>query len=441
MTSTYNHRLSELNKMTLQLQSELHSALKEAQDANYAKTRFLARMSHEMRTPLNAVIGLSELMLNSGKIHGDSADKLDKIHIAGMTLLGIVNDILDISKIESGRFEMHPIEYDISSLINDIISLNTTRMNEKPIQFTLSVDSNLPSRLFGDNLRVKQVFNNLLSNAFKYTDSGFVKWNISFEHDCGDIWLISEIEDSGKGIKAEDIPKLFQDYMRVDTMANRETEGTGLGLSITKRLISAMDGTISVSSEYGKGSVFSVRMRQKIVSHEPIGTQTADNLMSHNYVKTKRTQSAGLVRPDLSYSRILVVDDMQTNLDIVKGMLMPYGIHVNCALSGSEAIEMIISENPRYDAVFMDHMMPGIDGVETVRIIREEIGTGYAQNIPIIALTANAIAGTEDMFLANGFQAYISKPVDIMRLDSVLRKWVRQKLFISKHFCDNMSNK
>jgi len=428
--------------MTLQLQSELHSALKEAQDASYAKTRFLARMSHEMRTPLTAVIGLSELMLNSGEIHGDSADKLDKIHIAGMTLLGIVNDILDISKIESDRFELHPIEYDTSSLINDIISLNTTRMNEKPIEFTLSIDKNLPGRLFGDNLRVKQVFNNLLSNAFKYTDSGTIKWDISFEQDGDNIWLISNIKDSGKGIKAEDIPKLFQDYMRVDTSANRETEGTGLGLSITKRLVSRMYGTISVASEYGNGSVFSVRILQKIISPIPIGKQTADNLMSNNYTKTKRTQSAGLIRTDLSYAHILVVDDMQTNLDIVKGMLMPYGIRVSCALSGSEAIDMIRAENPRYDVIFMDHMMPGIDGVETVRIIREEIDTDYAQNIPIIALTANAIAGTEQMFLASGFQAYISKPVDIMLLDSVLRKWVRKKSptkhFIYPNLCDNI---
>jgi anti-sigma regulatory factor (Ser/Thr protein kinase) len=275
-----------------------------------------------------------------------------------MTLLGIVNDILDISKVESGKFMLHPAEYDTPSLINDIISLNVVRIGEKPIEFKLTVDEGLPRYLFGDDLRVKQVFNNLLSNAFKYTDSGTVEWTVSFERDGSDVWLVSDVTDTGIGIKPEDIPLLFQDYMQVDTQTNRQAEGTGLGLSITKRLALMMDGDISVESEYGKGSTFSVRLRQQFTSNEPIGKGIAGNLMGDRFTSEKRPRSASLMRIDLSYAHVLVVDDLQTNLDVAKGMLLPYGMHVDSAKSGAQAISMIRSETPRYDAVFMDHMMP-----------------------------------------------------------------------------------
>ena len=429
IVAAYARDLREHKRMmaeTLRLQSELKTALKEAQEANQAKSRFLANMSHEMRTPLNAIVGLSELILNTGAVRGDIEDRLGKVHTSGMILLDIVNGILDISKIESGKFELLSVEYDTSSLINDIVSLNVVRIGEKPIQFILKVDEGLPGLLLGDDLRVKQVFNNLLSNAFKYTNSGTVEWAVSFERDGDDIWLVSYVKDTGLGIKPEDIPKLFQVYSQVDTQTNRKTEGTGLGLSIAKRLVGMMDGTIAVESEYGKGSTFSVRLRQRFVSDTPIGKETADNLMSDRFTAKKRGKSAGLTRIDLSYARILVVDDIPTNLDVAKGMLMTYGIRVDCVKSGQQAINMIRSESPHYDAVFMDHMMPGMDGIEAVRVIRE-IGTDYARKLPIIALTANAIAGNEKMFLESGFQAFISKPINTIQLDSVLRQWVRNK--------------
>ncbi|MCL2791197.1 MAG: ATP-binding protein [Desulfobulbus sp.] len=436
IVAAYARDLREHKRMmaeTLRLQTELEAAVKKAQEANHAKSSFLANMSHEMRTPLNAVIGLSELILNTGEVRDEVEDRLGKIHTSGMTLLGIVNDILDISKIESGKFELQPIEYATPSLINDIVSLNIVRIGEKPIRFILTVDEGLPGHLLGDDLRVKQVFNNLLSNAFKYTNSGTVEWIVSFKRDGDDIWIVSDIKDTGIGIKPKDIQKLFEDYSQVDAQTNRKAEGTGLGLSITKRLIGMMDGTITLKSEYGKGSTFSVRLRQQFVSDTPIGKETAHNLMSARFTASKRAQSANLTRIDLSYARVLVVDDMPTNLDVAKGMLMPYGIRVDCAASGQQAIDLIRAGTPRYDAVFMDHMMPGMDGIEATRIIREEIGTDYAIELPIIALTANAIAGNEKMFLSHGFQAFISKPIDMIRLDSVLRQWARNKDHEKEH--------
>ena len=440
IVAAYARDLREHKRMmaeTLRLQTELEAALKEAQGANRAKSSFLASMSHEMRTPLNAVVGLSELILNMGEVHGEVEDKLSKIYISGMTLLGIVNDILDISKIESGKFELHPVEYDTPSLVNDIVSLNIVRIGEKPIQFILKIDETFPGQLFGDDLRVKQIFNNFLSNAFKYTNAGTVQWTVSYERDGGDIWLVSDVSDTGIGLKQSDMPMLFQDYSQLDAQTNRKTEGTGLGLSITKRLVDMMDGSVTVHSEYGKGTTFSVRLRQRHVSDIPIGIEVAQNLMSIRFTATKRAQSANLKRIDLSYAHILVVDDMPTNLDVAKGMLIPYGIKVDCAASGQNAIAMIRSEKPRYDAVFMDHMMPGMDGIEATRIIREEIGTDYARNVPVIALTANAIIGNEGMFLEHGFQAFISKPIDMMRLDSVLRRWVRNKDLEKKSSMEN----
>ena len=420
MIAEQKRHLEELNEIALSQAGEIA-------EASMAKSSFLASMSHEMRTPLNAVVGLSELLLNSEEVFGEVEDRLSVIYNSGMTMLGIVNDILDISKIESGKFDLNLTEYDTPSLINDVISLNTVRIGEKPIKFILTLDESLPAKLYGDDLRVKQIFNNLLSNAFKYTNSGTVEWSVSYMQSGDDLWLESGVRDTGIGIKSEDIPKLFQDYSQVDAKMNRDTEGTGLGLSITKRLATMMDGSVSVESEYGKGTVFSVRLRQQALSGDPIGRETAQNLMSDRFSSSRRANRANMLRIDLSYARVLIVDDMPANLDIAKGMLALYGIHVDTVTNGRSAIEMIRAEEPRYDAVFMDHMMPGMDGIEAVRIIREDIGTDYARDVPVIALTANASAGNEKVFLNNDFQAFISKPIDMIWLDNILRKWVRDK--------------
>ncbi|MDR2671002.1 MAG: response regulator [Oscillospiraceae bacterium] len=408
-----NESLAELNEV--------------AKHASEAKSRFLANTSHEMRTPLNAIIGLSELILNEGIADGELRENLEKIHSSGATLLGIVNDLLDISKIESGKFELIPVEYDVPSMINDTISLNIMRIGDKSIKFIPIIDPALPCRLFGDELKVKGVFNNLLSNAFKYTKEGTVEWHLSCERDGENVWVVSSVKDSGIGIRPEDVEKLFSDYNQVDTKSNRTIEGTGLGLAITKRVTEMMDGHIAVTSEYGKGSVFSVRFRQGFVSDVPLGREVTEHLEHFEYLEQKRTWHAKLVRIRLPYAKVLVVDDVSTNLDVARGMMKSYGMQVDCVTSGPQAIELVRNEKVHYNAIFMDHMMPGMDGIEAVRIIREEIGTDYAKNVPIIALTANAIIGNEEMFLRHGFQAFLSKPIDIGRMDELIRRWVRDK--------------
>ena len=416
------------------LQTDLEAALKEARKANAAKTTFLARMSHEMRTPLNAIIGLSELTLGSGGMSGECSSNLEKICNAGITLLSTVNHILDISKIEAGKFELIPVEYEISSLLNDTITQSMIYKDEKPVKFILDIDENLPTRLFGDDLRVKQIMNNLLSNAFKYTQEGTVELNVYCSREdasesSGDdmVWMYICVKDTGIGIREIDIPNLFVDYEKLDLEANRRIEGAGLGLPITKKIVEMMEGLITVESEYGKGSAFTAKFRQKSVTSAVIGAEVAENLKNLRYSDQKRHKSSRMMRINLSYAHVLVVDDVETNLDVTKGMLKPYGMQVDCMGSGKEAINAIRSEEIHYNAVFMDHMMPEMDGIEATRIIREEIGTEYAKTVPIIALTANAIMGNEEMFLSHGFQAFISKPIEIERLDAVIREWIRNK--------------
>jgi CheY-like chemotaxis protein len=241
------------------------------------------------------------------------------------------------------------------------------------------------------------------------------------------VWLVSTITDSGIGIRPEDIDKLFKDYNQVDVKDNHAIEGTGLGLAITKNLVHLMDGAVDVESIYGVGSTFRVRLRQGFVNDTPIGAEVAQNLRKFKYFDEKHTRSEKLIRIRLPYARVLVVDDVPVNLDVVRGMMQPYQMQIDCVTSGEEAIELVRDEEVHYNAIFMDHMMPGMDGIETVRIIREEIGTDYAKSVPIIALTANAIAGNEEMFLGKGFQAFLSKPIDIQRMDQVIRKWVRDR--------------
>jgi signal transduction histidine kinase/DNA-binding response OmpR family regulator len=413
--------------MTLDIRStaaKLEVALKDAQEANNAKSNFLAKMSHEMRTPLNAIIGLSEIIFETGGLSEETFVNLEKIYNAGKTLLSTVNDILDISKIEAGKFELVPIKYDFSSLINDTINQSIPRIGEKPIEFVLNLSESMPMYLYGDELRTKQIIINLLSNAFKYTNNGTVELDIQCAREGDSIWITVYVRDTGIGIRSEDFDSLFTDYVQLNTKFNNNVEGTGLGLHITKRLVEMMDGSISVESEYGKGSIFSVKIRQKFVSNVTIAPEVMKYLAGLRYSENKRSWSSQLPRISLPYARVLLVDDIIINLDVIKGMMKPYGMQTDCVTSGQQAIDAIRTEKVKYNAIFMDHMMPEIDGIETTRIIRKEIGTEYAKNIPIIAVTANAIVGNEEMFLRNGFQAFISKPIETNCLDTVIRQWV-----------------
>jgi signal transduction histidine kinase/DNA-binding NarL/FixJ family response regulator/HPt (histidine-containing phosphotransfer) domain-containing protein len=408
-----NKHLNELNQI--------------AKDASETKTNFLANMSHEMRTPLNAIVGFSELMLNGISRPEESEQNLHKIHTAGVTLLGIVNDILDISKIESGKFELIPVDYEIASLINDTVTVNMVRIGEKPIKFKLNIDPDLPYRLHGDELRIKQICNNFLSNAFKYTKEGTVELSVSSAINGEDVWLILSVRDSGIGIKKDDVVKLFSAYNQVDTKSNRLIEGTGLGLSIAKRMAQMMDGTIDVESDYGVGSTFTATVKQKFVTDQTIGQEIADQLANFQFHTKKSSLYHKLAIHKMPYARVLIVDDVQTNLDVARGMLKPYGMKIDCVTSGRQAVNLIKAHEIHYDAIFMDHMMPEMDGIEAVAIIRSQIGTDYAKNIPIIALTANAIIGNDKLFLRSGFQAYLSKPMDMSAVDKVMNTYVRNR--------------
>ncbi|AEF83714.1 PAS/PAC sensor hybrid histidine kinase [Treponema primitia ZAS-2] len=429
LTDSYNQvhqQKAELEILVGERTRELAEQVKIAESASRAKSEFLATMSHEIRTPLNAIIGLSNIVLEKAlpeTAHGS----IEKIRVSGVTLLGIINDILDISKIETGNFEIIPVEYSTASLISESVRLNMVRIGEKPISFELSVSDDLPETLFGDELRIKQILNNILSNGIKYTKAGKVRLEITHEPFENGILLILKVSDTGIGIKQEDREKLFTEYSQLDTRANRKIEGTGLGLSITKKLLTLMNGTISVESEYGKGSTFTMTLPQKTIGNSVIGKEIAEMFAALRFMEESRNPVQDLKRAWMPYGRVLVVDDVAINLEVAQGLLEPYGLRVECASSGMKAIEMIKDEKHPYDLVLMDHMMPEMDGIETVRIIRNEIGTEYAKNIPIAALTANALTGNEAMFLANGFNGFVSKPIDIMELDEMLNKWVKAK--------------
>jgi signal transduction histidine kinase/CheY-like chemotaxis protein len=403
----------------------------EAEAASRSKTAFLATMSHEIRTPLNAIIGLSEIELQK-KLPSDTLLDLRKIHTSGTGLLAIINDILDISKIEAGNLELIPVEYDIPSIINDTIQVNVMRIGSKNLTLKLKMDPSIPIMFFGDELRVKQILNNLLSNAIKYTNEGSVVLSVNWEKKDDVAWITFVVKDTGRGIKPEDLTKLFSEYQQFDTKANRHIEGTGLGLSITKKLLVLMNGVISVESEYGKGSAFTVKIPQRIVDETPIGETIVRDLEAFHYKDIHNIDGLRLVRNNMPYGKVLVIDDVETNLDVAKGLLLPYGLSIDTASSGLEAIAKIkaISEGgstSSYDLVLMDHMMPGMDGIEAVRIIRNEIQGEYGKTVPIVALTANALTGNEEMFLSKGFNAFIAKPIDVMQLDAVLNTWVRDR--------------
>jgi CheY-like chemotaxis protein/two-component sensor histidine kinase len=395
-------------------------------------------MSHEIRTPLNAIIGLSDLELERNSVDPLALSSFERIYRSGTVLLAIINDVLDISKIESGRFHLVSVEYDTASVFDDAISQNMVRIGKKPIVFKFDIDEKIPRMLFGDDLRIRQILNNLLSNAFKYTREG----EVSLRIDCGivppadkaqiraddgkvypETELYLTISDTGIGIKPEDMGKLFSNYNQVDTRSNRTIEGTGLGLSITKQLVEMMGGTVTVKSEYGKGSVFTVVIKQGAADPLPLGSVAAQALAAFSYHDLKDKNFERVQMPGVS---VLVVDDVFANIVVARGFLGRYGIDVEYAESGERAVALIREEKKRYDIVFMDHMMPNMDGVEAVRIMRHEIETEYARTVPVVAFTANVLPGTDELFLKQDFQGYLAKPINVLDLDRVLKKLIPQ---------------
>jgi len=395
-----------------------------AEDANRAKSTFLSTMSHEIRTPLNAVMGITEIQLQNDLLNTGVRDAFEKIYTSSDLLLGIINDILDLSKIEAGKFELLSGAYETASLFNNTAQLNIMRIGSKPIEFELEIDENMPARMIGDELRVKQILNNLLSNAFKYTAEGTVNLAATTEPGACDgdgITLVVRVSDTGQGMSREQVSRLFDEYSQFNQESNRNTEGTGLGMSITKELLKLMNGEIFVESEPGKGSVFTVRIPQSSVGPEVLGKSIAENLRrfrSDGRAYLKRVQ---ITREPMPYGSVLVVDDVETNIYVARGLMTPYALSIDSADSGLAAIEKI-KDGKVYDIVFMDHMMPQMDGIEATSIMR---GMGYDH--PIVALTANAVAGQADLLLSSGFDDFLSKPIDIRRLNAVLNKLIRDK--------------
>jgi signal transduction histidine kinase/FixJ family two-component response regulator len=375
--------------------------------ASKAKGNFLANMSHEIRTPMNAITGMAELALRE-----DMAPKVREhvstIKQASTNLLSIINDILDFSKIESGKLEIIPVNYYISSLANDVANIVRMKILDSGVQFTVDIDGKIPNVLYGDEVRIRQVLLNILGNAVKFTKKGSISFTINGKIISDDkISLIISITDTGKGIKEEDIKKLFSDFVQVDTTANKGIEGTGLGLSITKSLVKAMGGDIDVASKYGEGSTFTITLPQEIRSNEPVADLNLNEI---------NTDKKLVIRFNAPNAKILVVDDVQTNLKVAEGLLAPYRMQLDLCQSGAEAIEAVKSNN--YDLVFMDHMMPEMDGIEATKYIRE------FSDVPVIAFTANAISGTREMFMENSFNDFLSKPIDVIKLNAVLEKWI-----------------
>jgi signal transduction histidine kinase/DNA-binding response OmpR family regulator len=402
---------------------KLQNIAQQEQEANQLKSRFLATMSHEIRTPLNVILGIMEIQMQKDDNPADTQEALEQIYESGSLLLNIINDILDFSKIAEGKMEIVPFRYDIPSLINDTTQMNHMRCDSRPIEFIVSVDPNTPLELIGDGLRIKQILNNLLSNAFKYTREGEVELSVSYEPTAGDedAIIVFKIRDTGQGIPQDHVERLFQDYMRINSDINRSVMGTGLGLSITKRLLDLMKGEISVESQSGKGSVFTIRLPQRRYSNAVCGADNARRLRDFNFSSNSISKKTQIVREYMPYGKVLLVDDVRSNLFVARGMLTPYGLNIDSLDNGLEAVEKIKNGNV-YDIIFMDHMMPIMDGIEATKIIR---GMGYTR--PIVALTANAIAGQAQMFLENGFDAFISKPIDSRKLNSILKDFIRDK--------------
>ena len=404
--------------------SELDRQRIAAETASKAKSMFLSTMSHEIRTPMNAVLGITEFQLYKDDLDPDVREALEKVYSSGELLLGIINDILDLSKIEAGKLELLPGKYDVASLVNDTAQLNMMRIGSKLINFELNIDEHMPAQLSGDELRIKQILNNLLSNAFKYTASGIVSLAITTEacaENSSKVILTLTVSDTGQGMTNEQVEKLFDEFARFNQEMNNTTEGTGLGMNITRNLVDLMDGSIEVDSNPGIGSTFTVRLPQDLISDNVLGKDIVENLQQFRTSGRAQMKNVKITREPMPYGKILVVDDVETNIYVTRGLLTPYQLTMDSAGSGFAAIKKIESGNV-YDLIFMDHMMPKMDGVETTKRLRD---MGYKD--PIVALTANAVSGRADMFLKNGFDDFISKPIDLRQMNVILNKFIRDK--------------
>lgn len=388
----------------------------EVVSANEAKSNFLASMSHEIRTPINAVLGMNEMIIRESR-EPDIVNYALDVENSGRMLLSLINDILDFSKIESGKMEIVPVEYELASLVNDILNMMRVRAEEKGLQFLVEVDEKLPGILFGDEVRIRQIMVNLLSNAIKYTEKGTVKLSLYGERREEGLDLFILVSDTGKGIREEDQKRLFESFTRVDEVENRSIEGTGLGLALTQSFVTMMEGELTLQSKYHEGSTFTARVRQQIVNEESIGDFTKK-------IEENRAQNKHETRIFAPDCKVLVVDDVPMNCKVFCGFLKGTGIRIDCAMSGKEALEKCQSK--KYDLIFMDHRMPVMDGVECFHVLREMESVN--RDTKVIILTANAIAGMREQYLKEGFCDYLTKPINIKYLEEAFRHHVPQLL-------------
>lgn len=386
--------------------------------ANEAKSQFLANMSHEIRTPINGILGMDSMLLKECK---DEVlrEYAKNIQSAGQSLLSIINDILDISKIESGKLEILPIKYELFSILNDCYNLTKAKLQEKPLEFEIRVNENLPSWLYGDEVRIRQIINNFLSNAVKYTKQGKVTFCLDYEQKSDEqIQLVISVADTGIGIREEDLGKLFTSFTRIEEKRNRNIEGTGLGLSLTKNLVDLMGGEVIVESTYGRGSCFTARIPQKIVDATPMGDFSR---RYQQYLSSSDDDTLSFSAPE---AKILVVDDVEMNLKVVKGLLKETQIQIDTAASGRQCLERV--KTTRYDVIFLDHMMPEMDGIETLqnmKLLKDNLN----REVPVIMLTANAIVGAKEEYIQAGFTDYLTKPIQETELLAMLVKYLPEE--------------
>ena len=399
---------------------ELEDAKEKAQKENASKSQFLANMSHEIRTPINAILGMNEMILRESE-ENSIQEYAQNIQSASEALLSIVNEILDFSKVASGKMELVPVEYDVAALIRDCSTIVETRAAGKDLRLEVSCDESTPSKLCGDATRIRQIISNLLTNAVKYTPSGTITFRIRWARDKEGIKLIASVEDTGIGISEENQKRLFDTFERFDMEKNCNIEGTGLGLSITKQLVDLMKGEIGVYSELGKGSLFYVEIPQKVVSMEPVGKLNQEVNVEQTKVDKEKYHAPK--------AKILVVDDVRMNVRVIQSLLKRTKIQIDTATSGKECLALA-AENT-YDLILLDHMMPEMDGVETFQKLREDT-TGLNYATPVIALTANAIAGAKEEYKKLGFDDYLSKPMKGEELEEMIQTYLPEDKIIYK---------